>query len=188
MPRPTRQELDDEIIDVAARLFARHGIKQTSVQRIADAVGYSKTGLLHRYPSKEALQQAVLQRCVAEMQAIAAAVGDRAPGPARDRAALELLADLAIRRPGLVALLLSILGALDATDVPAHMEQIGAALFAAFATDPEGDPVRMVRVVGALGALAVASVACQAQPSGEVRELLVAVSHDALGHPRAAAR
>ncbi len=61
--RPTRQEIDDEIVE--RRLFARYGFQETSLQRIADAVGYSKTGLLHRFPTKEALQDAVIERWAA---------------------------------------------------------------------------------------------------------------------------
>lgn len=184
MPRQTREELDDEIIDAAATLFARHGFKETSVQRIADAVGYSKTGLLHRYPSKEALQQAVLDRCVGEMRQISGAAGDRPPGPDRDRAVIAALADLTLRRPGLVALLLSIVSTFEPGEIPPHMEAIGEAIFAAFGVDPEADVERTVRVVGALGALAVAAVACQHHAAADVRVLLAAVSFDALGYPR----
>nr|WP_055501411.1 TetR/AcrR family transcriptional regulator [Nonomuraea pusilla] len=107
MPRQTQQQIDDEIIDVAAALFARHGLKETSVQRIADAVGYSKSGLLRRYPSKEALQDEVVARCLAEVRGIAGAVAGLAPGPSRDREALVRLAALAVRHPGFVALILS---------------------------------------------------------------------------------
>jgi AcrR family transcriptional regulator len=184
VPRQTRQELDDEIIDAAATLFARHGFRETSIQRIADAVGFSKTGLLHRYPSKEALQRAVLDRCVAEMRAISAAAADLPPGRSRDRAVIDALVDLTLRRPGFVALLLSIVSSLDAGDTDPHVEIIGDVLFAAFATVPDEDLDRTIRVVGALGALAVAAVACREQPAGDVRPLLAAVSYDALGHPR----
>jgi AcrR family transcriptional regulator len=187
MPRQTKQELDDEIVDCAAALFARHGFKETSVQRIADAVGYSKTGLLHRYPSKEALQRAVLERSLAETRAIAASVAELAPGPERDRAAIDALVELALRRPGFVALLLNTVNLPDDSDVAPHVQSIGAAMFSAFATDPDADLSRTVRVVGALGALAVAAVAARDVPAGEVRPLLAAVSYDALGHTRPAA-
>lgn len=185
MPRQTKEELDDEIIDSAAALFARHGFKETSIQRIADAVGYSKTGLLHRYPSKEALQQAVLERCITEMRAITTAVAVLPPGPERDRQAVEEFVDLALRRPGFVALLLSTVSAVGPGDKPAHLVAIGDTVFAAFATDPEEDLTRTVRVVGCLGALAVGTVACRDEPAAAVRPLLAAVSYDALGHPRA---
>ena len=55
-----RQQAEDQILDRAAALFARRGFAQTSVQEVADAVGLSKAGLLHHFPSKDALHAAVL--------------------------------------------------------------------------------------------------------------------------------
>ena len=187
MPRPTRQQIDDEILETAAALFARHGFKETSVQRIADAVGYSKTGLLHRYPSKEALQAAVIESCVGELRAIAAGVDDLPPGPDRDRAALTGVAQLAMRRPGTVALVLSgMLGEPDG-EITAALHTIGCATFEAFALDPEADHARMLRVTGALGALAVARVALRDKlPADAMLAHLIEISYDALGHPRPA--
>lgn len=40
--RPTSREIDDQILDSAAGIFAVHGFAHASVQQIADAVGYSK--------------------------------------------------------------------------------------------------------------------------------------------------
>jgi AcrR family transcriptional regulator len=186
VPRQTKQELDDEIIETAATLFARHGFKQTSVQSIADAVGYSKAGLLHRYPSKEALQDAVIDRCLTLMRTIVGSVADRTPGPDRDRQVITALVDLAIRRPGSVALLISLLTTLERSEVD-RMQAIGEAVFTAFAVDPCCDPDRTTRVIGALGALTIARLALQTNPPPDLATHLLAVSFDALGHPRPAA-
>jgi AcrR family transcriptional regulator len=182
MPRPSRQQIDDEILETAASLFARHGFKQTSVQRIADAVGYSKTGLLHRYPTKEALQAAVIDRSVDELRAITAVVADLPPGPDRDRAALNGVAHLAVRRPGSVRLLLSgLLGEKD-DDMGQTLKEVGHGVFEAFAVDPGSDPARALRVIGALGALAIARIALlDSELEGESE--LVEIAFDALGHP-----
>jgi AcrR family transcriptional regulator len=185
VPRQTQQELDDEIIETAATLFAQHGFKRTSVQSIADAVGYSKAGLLHRYPSKEALQNAVIGRCLAEMQAIAAQVAGLAPGPERDREVITALVRLAMRRPGFVALLLSLLSTLEHDEASARMKAIGDAVFEAFVVDPSTDLDRSVRVIGALGALSVARLSLRNAPS-DLSAHLLAVSYDALGHGRTA--
>src|SRR3712207_9533441 len=53
--RQTAADIDHAILDVAAGIFATHGYAHTSVQQVADAVGYSKPGLLHRFGSTEAL-------------------------------------------------------------------------------------------------------------------------------------
>jgi TetR/AcrR family transcriptional regulator len=44
----------------ATRLFASQGFDGTSLQDIADAVGVTKPAVLHHYPSKELIRQAVL--------------------------------------------------------------------------------------------------------------------------------
>lgn len=49
-----------QILADAMRLFSRSGYGDTSLRDIADAVGVSKSALLHHYPSKEALLSAVL--------------------------------------------------------------------------------------------------------------------------------
>jgi AcrR family transcriptional regulator len=173
VPRQTRQQIDDEIIDCAATLFARHGLQETSVQRIADAVGYSKSGLLRHYPSKEALQHAVLSRCLSEVLEITARVAGQPPGPARDTAAITGFAELALRRPGFVALMLSWLLHTPADSAVVALQPIGDAIMQAFVVTEDTDLARVVRVVGALGAVAVARVAlCEHLPAGAIGELV----------------
>jgi AcrR family transcriptional regulator len=48
------------IVVEATRLFARRGFAGTSVQAIAEAVGVRRQSLLHWYPSKSELREAVL--------------------------------------------------------------------------------------------------------------------------------
>ncbi|MFI5896783.1 TetR/AcrR family transcriptional regulator [Actinoplanes sp. NPDC051513] len=186
MPRPTKQQIEDEILETAATLFARHGLKETSIQRVADAVGYSKTGLLHRFPTKEALQEAVVDRAIAEMRAIAAEADGLPLGPGRDRVVLTGVARLAMARPGAVALLLS--GLMSAPDSEV-LQQIGGVVFTAFGiADPacvtEIDLPRMLRIVGALGALAVTAVAMHDKLTAADLGGIVEVGYDALGHRR----
>jgi AcrR family transcriptional regulator len=182
MPRPTKQEIEDEILETAASLFARHGFKETSIQRVADAVGYSKTGLLHRYPTKEALQAAVVERALTDMRAIAEEAEGLPVGAARDRVVIAGVARLALARPGAVALLLS--GLMSAPD-SAMLQQVGGVVFAAFGVDDQCvtdvELPRLLRIVGALGALAVTAVAL---PDKVHLDALVEVSYDALGHGR----
>ena len=184
--RPFRQQADDQIVDRAAALFARRGVAQTSVQAVADAVGLSKAGLLHHFPSKDALRDAVLAHARALGQQACDAVRDLPLGPARDRRAVEVLVDTALAHPGLVALLLA---PVTRGDSEPEVEAAGDAALRAFGVDPETtDPERLVRVVGALAALAV--LALSAHTAGQTtawRSLVVATSFDALGHPRSVA-
>ena len=183
MPRPSKQQIDDEILDAAANLFARHGFRETSVQRIADTVGYSKTGLLHRFPTKEALQEAVVARCVGQIRDTAAGVSGLPTGPERDHAVITAFAHLAIGQPGVVALLLSSLLSEPESEMGGALHALGDAVAAAFGDEFLCDPVRALRVTGALGALAVASVALRDHLTPDVAAL-IEVGYDALGHAR----
>ena len=184
MTRAFRQQVDEGILDRAAALFARRGFGQTSVQAIANAVGLSKAGLLHHYPSKDALREAVLDHCRTLGQRAFDHVWDLPLGAARDRRALEILGDIALGHPGLVALLLTPATQVEVTDP--ELAASGALALAAFGVDPEtADSERLIRVVGALAALAV--LALSAHEAGQTaawRSSVIATSFDALGHPR----
>jgi AcrR family transcriptional regulator len=182
MPRQTREQIDDEIIDGAATLFARHGFAETSVQRVADAVGYSKTGLLHRFPTKEALQDAVVARWTERVGSVVDEVRALPLGPDRDRAVLAALIDLAVRRPGVTALMLT---ALMSDDDLGGRLPTEFALFEAFGVDPDDDTDRAIRVGAALAAITVVSVAAsRVSDPTEFRTDLLEAAYDALGHHR----
>ncbi|MFG1922082.1 TetR/AcrR family transcriptional regulator [Cryptosporangium sp. NPDC048952] len=177
MAKVFRQQIDEGILERAATLFARYGISQTSVQSVADAVGMSKAGLLHYFPTKDALHDAVVARSEALAREVLAEVAGQSHGPARDRRAIEALVDQAIARPGMVAYLVSSAG----TDPDSGADRINAAVFEAFGVD--GDPERTVRVLGALGALSMTVLA--AHRAGKAlpwRAHVLATSVDALGH------
>lgn len=52
----------DQIIDGAVELFGRIGYRNATILDIATHVGISRTGLLHHFPTKEALLKAVLAK------------------------------------------------------------------------------------------------------------------------------
>lgn len=182
MSRAFRQQIDDGILDRAAALFAHQGFAKTSVQDIATAVGLSKAGLLHHFPTKDAIHDAVLGLVGTLGERLAAQVCDLPVGPVRDRRALEAVLDIAAAHPGLVAFLLSpalqpTLGTPD--DGPA------TAVLGVFGVDPQTtDTDRLVRVIGALSALAVLTIAAAQQDQGSAwRPSIVQTCFDALGHP-----
>ena len=55
----TKQE---EIINVASRLFSEKGYKATSLKEIADQVGLHKTSLFHYFKNKEEILMGVMDR------------------------------------------------------------------------------------------------------------------------------
>jgi AcrR family transcriptional regulator len=184
--RQIRYQVDEEILDRAAGLFAQHGFEHTSLKDLADAVGLSKAGLLHHYPSKEALFNAAvdmgrrLSRQVFEQ-------ATRVPaGPDRDRRAVALLTDAALDRPGLIALAsrtVTSLGAED-EDAVAPQEDEDLLVFEIFGIGPaECDTERLVRVIGMLSAMAVLSLAANHLGDKTAwRPHIVSTCLDALGH------
>ena len=194
MTRAFRQQADDQILDRAAALFAQHGFAHTSVQAVADAVGLSKAGLLHHFPSKDALHAAVLAQSTALGQQVVDLVEGMPRGPERDRRAVEALTDVALAHPGLIALMLGPItqGGDDGLDggldggLDAGPTGAGEAALRAFGVDPAtADTERVVRVVGALAAIAVLSLAAARHTrTTEWRPFVVATCTDALGHRR----
>jgi AcrR family transcriptional regulator len=177
-----RQQIDEGILDQAAALFARRGFAKTSVQDVADAVGLSKAGLLHHFPTKDALYEAVLGQAATVGQRVLGELAGSPLGAARDLHAVEVLVDIALAHPGLVSLLLA--PVLAGTTDPCATDAAGAAALQAFGVDPAAAPSeRSVRVAGALGALAVLTLAAHAQDQTTGwRTHIVATCFDALGH------
>src|SRR5579883_382302 len=58
--RNATQDVRTATVAAATRLFASRGFDGTALQDIADAVGVTKPAVLHHYPSKEHVRQAVL--------------------------------------------------------------------------------------------------------------------------------
>jgi AcrR family transcriptional regulator len=185
MARHFRQQVEDGILDEAAALFERHGYKQTSIQAIADALGYSKAGLLHHFRSKEALHDAVLQRCRTLSRLVHDQVVDMPLGPGRDQRAVEMLVDMALAQPGILAFLLHSAASQDSPAPTGELADISAEVNALFGVDPSTDRERLIRVTGALAALAVLSVgALRAGEATAWRPHIIATSVDALGHDK----
>ena len=61
-PEPDPREA---IVAAAMRLFAAHGFDGTAVQNIADVVKVSKQAVLHHFPTKEHVRQAVIESILA---------------------------------------------------------------------------------------------------------------------------
>jgi AcrR family transcriptional regulator len=62
--RPLEGDVRTATLTAATRLFAARGFDGTALQDIADAVGVTKPAILHHYPSKELIRQAVLDSIV----------------------------------------------------------------------------------------------------------------------------
>ncbi|MGW4112627.1 TetR/AcrR family transcriptional regulator [Actinosynnema sp. NPDC004786] len=185
MARALRRQTDDRLLDRVAGVFALHGFDHTSLKDLADAVGLSKAGLLHHYPSKQALFDAVRDVGRTHSRELLEQAARTPAGPTRDRRAVELLVDFALDRPGLIALESRAIGVLGADDGDrTRLDALSQHVLAVFGvTQDDDDTERLVRVVGMLSALAVLSLA--ANHTGEKtawRPHIIATCLDALGH------
>ena len=106
-----------EIIDAAVEVFSAGGYHKGSLRDVANRVGLSQAGLLHHYPSKESLIEAVL---VWRDDDAAAFLGEPAPEGIELLRGLVRLADYNASTPELVELhvILSAEGTLP--DHPLH--------------------------------------------------------------------
>jgi AcrR family transcriptional regulator len=66
--RAAEPDIRAEIVRAATSLFAAHGFDGTALQDVADAVGVTKPAVLHHFPSKEHIRQAVLDGILAHWQ------------------------------------------------------------------------------------------------------------------------
>ncbi|HWH26002.1 MAG TPA: helix-turn-helix domain-containing protein [Pseudolysinimonas sp.] len=189
--RPSKEQIDSDILDITAGLIARRGIKDTAVQAVADAAGYSKTGILNRFPSKEVLVDAAIAQCIEQARRMHAEVALLQDSLAeddaeRDAPALLALTDLALSRPGWITLALSSVTAAPGDELPRKLEPMGgplAAMFGLLGSAADSDE-RRARVSGAIGALAILALTYEDVVTPEwARTLILATCWNALGHP-----
>jgi AcrR family transcriptional regulator len=95
---PTRRE---QILQVAARLFAKHGFHGVSITDLGAAVGISGPGLYRHFPGKEALLAEMLLRISEDLLAGGRA---RSTGAPRDvlAALVDFQLDFTLREPELI--------------------------------------------------------------------------------------
>lgn len=76
------QDRRELILSTAAEMFARKGLRATTVRAIADAVGMLSGSLYHHFPSKDAILDAVLTRYLDAIRSRYAAVLASGKSPA----------------------------------------------------------------------------------------------------------
>ncbi|MDQ4503466.1 TetR/AcrR family transcriptional regulator [Sinomonas sp. ASV322] len=107
----------EEILATAARVFSEEGYRGTPMSAIARASGLSQTGLLHYFPTKEDLLEAVMERRDELDSALALApTGERPRGWAFMESIVRLVR-VNQGQPGIVRLYTTVSG--EAVD-PAH--------------------------------------------------------------------
>ena len=187
--RQTAAEIDHAILDVAAGIFATHGFTHTSVQQIADAVGYSKPGLLHRFGSKESLHRAVLNEVSETVQDIVGHAVAHSAQPDQVTQVLELMTRKALDRPGMVQMMLR---AFESDGTEPGVEEIqGMGYRLVDGLDhPLSSPAERLRVVLALHLIVTAAMTQHSKVDADLHvdrdelvPMIVRLAADVLGAP-----
>ena len=100
-PRTRPDDTRARIMATAEALFRRLGFAKTAVADIASELGMSPANVYRFFPSKNAIVEAICQRCLAEVEEQAWAVA-RAKGPAGERMERLILEILAYHKENLL--------------------------------------------------------------------------------------
>jgi AcrR family transcriptional regulator len=93
------------LIEVAIDLFTRNSFAGTSLQMIADELGFTKAAIYHHFRTREQLLAAVIEPILDELRTVIEAAETRRTPHARAEHMLSGYAALAVRNRGLVAVL-----------------------------------------------------------------------------------
>ena len=89
MKRPSSDQITDALLDAAEAVVARQGIANLTLDGVAAEVGMSKGGVLHHFPSKDRLVEAMVVRSAENWRAhFTRAYELMSPGPGRMARAL----------------------------------------------------------------------------------------------------
>ena len=93
------------LIEAAIDLFTRHSFAGTSLQMIADELGFTKAAIYHHFRTREQLVAAVIEPMLDELRAVVESAEAKRTPHARAEHMLSGYAALAVRNRGLVAVL-----------------------------------------------------------------------------------
>jgi AcrR family transcriptional regulator len=93
------------LLEVAVGLFTRHSFAGTSLQMIADDLGFTKAAIYHHFRTREQLLAAVLEPILEELRSIVESAETKRTAHSRAQHMLTGYAALAVRNRGLVAVL-----------------------------------------------------------------------------------
>ncbi len=95
------------ILDAALELFSEHGFDGTTLQQIADRLGFTKAALYYHFRSKDDLLQALIAPAIAELDALLDAHEQEADTPGQRRRFIEDYIDVMLGQRRLIAYMAS---------------------------------------------------------------------------------
>ena len=95
------------ILDAALELFSEHGFDGTTLQQIADRLGFTKAALYYHFRSKDDLLQALIAPAVAGLDTLLGAYEGEADTPGRRRRFVTDYVDLLLEQRRLISYMAS---------------------------------------------------------------------------------
>jgi AcrR family transcriptional regulator len=102
---PTAADTRQRLIDVAVDLFTRHSFAGTSLQMIADEMGFTKAAIYYHFRTREELLDAVVEPIFEQLSEVIAEAERQRGANARAEYMLRSYAELAVANRALVSVL-----------------------------------------------------------------------------------
>ena len=96
MQAPTAADTRQRLIDVAVDLFTRHSFAGTSLQMIADEMGFTKAAIYYHFRTREELLDAVVEPIFEQLSEVIAEAERQRGANARAEYMLRGYAELAV--------------------------------------------------------------------------------------------
>jgi AcrR family transcriptional regulator len=179
------------ILDVALELFSEQGFEGTTLQQIADRLGFTKAALYYHFRSKDDLLQALIAPAVGELDALLGAHEDKPDTPAERRRFIVEYLDCLLRQRRLIAYMASDIAIVAHPLIAAGARERQKRVMARL-VDDELDFREQVRVIAAFRGISGAIANYPNADTAELRAALIDVAKDLLRpgrrhHPRPAA-
>lgn len=169
------------LIGVAVDLFIRHSYAGTSLQMIADHIGFTKAAIYHHFRTREQLLLAVLEPLLEELQAVVDSAEEQRSVHARADRMLTGYATLAVRNRGLVGVLAADPSVASTLEQRAEWTQLIARQLALLA-DVDPQPAGKVKAVMVFAGMAAAAGPSSAElDDDELRAYLIDAGRRTLG-------
>jgi AcrR family transcriptional regulator len=167
------------ILDVTLELFTEHGFEGTTLQQIADRLGFTKAALYYHFRSKDDLLQALIAPVVAEVDALLSAHEDEPDTPAERRRFMVEYLDCLLGQRRLIAYMASDIAIVAHPLIAAGARERQKRVMARL-VDDELNFREQVRVIAAFRGISGAIANYPDADTAELRAALIDVAKDLL--------
>jgi AcrR family transcriptional regulator len=183
----TADSTSTRILDAALALFSEHGFEGTTLQQIADRLGFTKAALYYHFKSKDELLEALVTPAVRGLDELLDEHEPHPGTPARQRAFLEAYVDYLLRHRRLLVYITRDLAVLGRPAIAERADEHRRRL-EHLLTGTELDFNGHVRLSVAFGGLQAAIVQHPEASSDDLREALLEAARILLRPPHRTAR